>query len=525
MGSSRMGENTTLAATVTAAGIAQLPTAAIVVALASIHKEFGTSVEELQWTVTAFLIPYSALMIAAGRVADVFGRRLVLLVGTAFFVIGSAIAALANDTPVLIAGIGVSGIGAAAMIPASMSVITDVFVDAKRALAIGLWGGATELVSGVGILIGGVLIATLNWRSIFELCIVIGIAIIAAVVMTTPESLDPNASRRIDYAGALVSAFLLSVLSLALIQGPSWGFAAPSTLALFGLSAAAAVAFVMIELRSPAPIIEFSLLRRRNFTGSLVVIFALDFSLGALLFFLPLYFQEMLNYSAIWTGVVLLPLTGLMVIGSPLGGKIAAKTGPRPPIVVGLAVMAGGIYLLAQLSTATTMSQLWLPTALIGFGTGLALTPMNLAAMNAVDRDRAGAASGLLVTLSGLGATLGVAVTGAMFNELQARRIMSLLSERGQVVTEDQARNLSGLLADTPAAQATLEQTVRMGATEALNVVREAFVSALGTSLLVSAGLVGISVVLTFALMRNDKAISDEKTVPVGVPPLRSAAV
>jgi predicted MFS family arabinose efflux permease len=342
--------------------------------------------------------------------------------------------------------------------------------------------------------------------------------------MTTPESRDDKASRRIDYAGAVVSAFLLSVLSLALIQGPSWGFTDPSTLALFGMTVLAAVAFVVIEVRAKFPIIDFSLLKRRNFSGSMIVIFALDFSLGALLFFLPLYFQEMLSYSAMWTGVVLLPLTALMVIGSPLGGKIAGKLGPRPPIVVGLAIMAVGIFQLARITTETTMSQLWLPTALIGFGTGLALTPMNLAAMNAVERERAGAASGLLVTLSGLGATLGVAITGAMFNELQATKIAELLADRGRNVTEAQARALSGLLADTPTAQTTLEQTVQLSSAEAMSVVREAFVSALGTSLLVSAVLVGAAMLLSLLIMRSERGSGAADTVAVGAPPFRGAS-
>lgn len=512
-------------AAVTAAGVSQFPTAAIVVALASIHHAFGTSLETLQWTVTAFLIPYTALMIAAGRVADVFGRKRALLAGTGAFVVGSAISAAAVDTPILIAGIALSGAGAAAMIPASMSVITDVFRDAQRAIAIGLWGGATELVSGVGILIGGALIEHLGWRSIFVAGIVVGIAICAVVLVRTPESRDADASRRIDYAGAAVSAFGLSVLSLALIQGPSWGFMATSTLVLFGLAASSAVVFVIVETRAQFPIIDFDLLKRRNFAGSLVVIFALDFSLGALLFFLPLFFQEIVNYSAIWTGVVLLPLTGLMVIGSPLGGKVAAKFGPRPPIVVGLALMTVGILMLARITVDSTFAQLWFPTAVLGFGVGLALTPMNLAAMNAVERARAGSASGLLVTLSGLGATLGVAVTGALFNELQAQRIVTRLSDQGKQISEEQGRNLSGLLADTPSAQTALEQTDGLTSSQALEVVREAFVSALGTSFLISAGLVGVSVVLTMAVLRKQEPVGDISGPPTGAPAFRPAAV
>jgi MFS family permease len=147
----------TLTATVAAAGIVQLPTAAIVVALPTIHREFGTSTADLQWTVTAFIIPFSAFLIAAGRLADIFGRRRALLAGTALFATGSALAAAAPDVELLIAGIALAGTGGALMMPSSMSILTNVFTGERRGTAIGMWGAATELVSGIGVLVGGVL--------------------------------------------------------------------------------------------------------------------------------------------------------------------------------------------------------------------------------------------------------------------------------------------------------------------------------------------------------------------------------
>ena len=150
-----------------------------------------------------------------------------------------------------------------------------------------------------------------------------------------------------------------------------------------------------------------------------------------MLFFLPSYFQEILGYTPTETGVLLLPLTGLMVVGSPLGGRIAARVGPRPPIVIGLTMMLIAIFWISTLDLSTTYSDLWAPTAIMGFGIGFSLTPMNLAAMNAVSRDHAGAASGILVTLSGLGATLGVAVTGAIFAELQTQKTVEFVGQSG----------------------------------------------------------------------------------------------
>lgn len=500
------GPRRTLWAMVAAAGVVQLPTAAIVVAIPTIHAEFGTSIEALQWTVAAFLIPYAAFLVAAGRSADVIGRRRALVIGSLLFGGGSVLAAAAPASGVLIAGIALTGAGGAVMIPASLSILTDVFRSARRGIAIGLWGAATEFVSGLGILVGGVLTGAISWRAIFVVCLLFALAIIVVALRSAPESLDESAPRRIDWAGAVLSSLVLGSLSMALIQGPSWGFAAPATLALFAAAALLAVALVVVERRAPFPIIELDFLRRRNFAGSMVVIFVLDFSVGALLFFLPLYFQEVLDYSPLQTGLLLLPLTCLMVVGSPIGGRVAAALGPRPPIVVGLAAMAIGVYLTSRLTVETTYAQLWLPTALIGFGVGLALTPMNLAAMNAVSRDHGGAASGMLVTLSGLGGTLGVAVTGAIFNELQARRTITIADSLGFRIDEAQARQLDGVLAGTPGASA-VERAAGVDSTTALDAVREAFVSALGTSLLISAALAVVALVITVVLMRREQPV------------------
>jgi MFS family permease len=164
--SGRSGRFQTLAATVGAAGIVQLPTAAVVVALPAIHAEFGASIEELQWTVTAFYIPETALLVAAGRMSDNFGRKRLFLLGAAVFIIGSIIAAAAPTAEVLIGGIALSGVGAALLMPSSMAILVNVFTGERRGTAIGYWGAATELISGVGVVVGGVL-TQLDWRWIF----------------------------------------------------------------------------------------------------------------------------------------------------------------------------------------------------------------------------------------------------------------------------------------------------------------------------------------------------------------------
>jgi EmrB/QacA subfamily drug resistance transporter len=512
----------TLSATVAAAGIVQLPTAAIVVAVPTIHREFGTSIAELQWTVTAFMIPMTALLITAGRIADIFGRRLILLLGTALFAAGSLLAAISPGIEVLLAGIGIAGIGGALLMPSSMSIITNVFTDERRGFAIGMWGAATELISGVGVLVGGVLTGELDWRWIFWVCIVVAAAIAFLAVRGVPESSDPTVPHQVDTPGVVLSAAGLTTLTLALIQGSTWGWGSPAIIALLVAAAVLFAAFVANELRSSHPIIDFSFFRRRNFAGATAVVFVLDFSFGALLFFLPLYFSEILGDSPLKVGVLLIPLTGLMVIGSPLGGRIAAATGPRPPIVGGLALMAISVYWISTLDIDTTYADLWIPSALMGLGVGVSLTPMNLAAMNAISRDHAGAASGMLVTLSGLGATLGVAVTGAIFNQLLTDRTISEAADAGVTVTASQAEQLDGVLAGTPGATQTLDQLGGGHSAQLTDAVREAFVSALGTALKLSAALIAAGLVLAIILLRRSGPVDaepvEEPVIATGMP-------
>ncbi|MEZ5078644.1 MAG: MFS transporter [Solirubrobacterales bacterium] len=494
----------TLVATVAAAGIVQLPTAAIVVALPTIHAQFDTSIAELQWTVTAFYIPFAAFLIASGRLADVFGRRRLLIAGSLIFSLGSGLAMVAPGAPLLIAGIALAGIGGSMLIPSSMSLVTNVFSGERRALAIGMWGAATELVSGIGVLVGGVLTGELSWRWIFGVDVAVALSIAVVALLWVPESRDPKAERRVDLRGAALSASALTALTLALIQGASWGWGSVATISLVAVSLLLFAAFFVTEARSRQPLIELEFFKRRNFTGATTTVFVIDFSFGALLFFLPLYFQEILAYSATETGLILLPLTGLMVIASPLGGKVAARVGPRPPIVAGLLMMAGAVLWISTLDLGTTYADLWLPTAIMGFGIGFALTPMNLAAMNAVPQEHTGAAAGLLVTLSGLGSTLGVAVTGAVFQELQTDRTISLVDDTGVEVSRETAQQLTGVLAGSPGGEKTLEQVAggsEVGAVE--TAVREAFVSALGTSLKLSAALILLGALVAAALMRR----------------------
>ena len=485
-----------------AAGIAQFPTAAIAVALPTLHAELDASLGELQWTITAFTLAMSAFLIAFGRLADTFGRRLILIAGVGLFASGSVLAALATSATVLIAGTAIAGLGAAAIIPASLSIIVNAYPPERRGLPIGLWGASTALAQAFGPLAGGALTGELGWQAIFWAEAIAAAAVLVVILSATAESRNPEATPGIDGAGLGLAAGALLTLSLAVIQAPTWGLGAPQTLVLLAASLVLAAAFIAVERRVPSPLVDFAFFRARNYSGATIVLFVLNFAFIVALFFLPLHLQELLGSSATESGVQLLPLMVVLIVLLPLGGPVAERVGPLPPIAAGLGSLALGLLLLAGKGPGADYGALWLPMALCG-GSGLALTPMNVAAMNAIPTRESGAAGGVFTTLSGVGISLGVAITGAVFNSVQLSSTESIASDRGIAIDAEQAQALDGLLVDAPGAHSALAAFGKTDQATLERVVREAFAEALDDAYRLGALVALAGLLLAAALIRR----------------------
>jgi EmrB/QacA subfamily drug resistance transporter len=500
------GTSRLLVAMALASGITSVPNAAIVLALPTIHRQFGASLTELEWTVTGYLLAYSALLIAAGRLADIFGRMRLLTLGTVLFMAASIPAALASSALVLILGLALVGVGAAVLTPASLAIVTNSFRDERRGMAVGLWGAATALFSGIAPAIGGVLTQEVSWRWILWLNLFVGASILFGV-RGAAESRDEQASGRVDYTGLALSFAGLGALTLAFNEAPHpWAFTSASFIVVLAAGVMLLVGFGMIERRLREPLVDPAMFRHRNLTGASVVVFVLDFAFGAVLFFVPSYLQELLGYDPLQAGLLLLPASVTMVVAMPVGGRMFERLGPMIPIVGGMALAGVAMLLLGGISTSTTYADVWPALALLGLGIGTALTPMNLAALNSMPTRSHGSVAAIITTLGGLGATFGVALSGALFEALQVSRTVAAAADRGIALTDASARMLEGLLTGTAAATPAFAGFAAAHRAPLRASIREGFVSALATTMQLSLVLVVVAIGLALLLIRSHDA-------------------
>src|SRR5205085_1501366 len=287
---------------------------------------------------------------SGGRLGDIFGRRRIFLLGVVIFGASSAVIGASPDGAVLVAFRAIQGIGAAMMMPATLSIITQTFPPEQRGMAIGTWAGVSALALAIGPVFGGFLTQSVSWRAIFFINPPIAIAAVAVTLFATKESRDETVGRSIDYPGIATLTASLTALVLALIEGNSWHWGSPTVLALFTASAIGLAAFVNIELRSKAPMVDFAFFRSRSFLGSNLVAFFVTFAMFSQFFFLTLYMQNVLGYTPLETGLRFLPATILIIVSGPIAGRLADRVGSRPLMTIGLLMVAGALTIQSGLT-------------------------------------------------------------------------------------------------------------------------------------------------------------------------------
>ena len=382
----------------------------ISLALPTIAREFGGSMDTLQWAVNGYFLAGS-LIIVGGKLGDIFGRRFVFAMGTLLILVGSVVAGLAQDPTMLIIGRVIEGVGAAAILPSALAIVAVSFSGRERDTAIGAWIATCWGAQAVGPLVGGLLITALSWQWIFWINLPIGIVALALMWKTTPESSEEGADRRIDIGGALTLVGGIGLISYGLVQADT---ASPRELAGYFLVALLLlVAFVLIERRVRNPVVQLAIFRRGRFNGAVLANLIANVIFGAAIFFMALYLQVVEDMSPLRAGVMLLPATIPILLVNPFGTRLGLRFGPWLPTAVGMALLAAASVLLLDLTGS--YNQLIVPFLLLGAGIGLQITPCAAVAVEDPDGAGEGVASGVYKASSMIGGSLGVALGTAIF--------------------------------------------------------------------------------------------------------------
>jgi EmrB/QacA subfamily drug resistance transporter len=384
------------------------------VALPSIERDLHITISELEWVVTAYALTFAALLVTGGKLADLYGRRRIFIVGLAVFTLSSLACGLAPTAGFLIGARTVQGVGAALMNPATLSIITATFPPKERGRAIGIWAGVSALALAIGPLCGGLIVDNISWNWIFFVNVPVGALGIVVSRLVITESRDTSHEQSIDVPGLATSGLGLFALSYALIEGNRHGWTSVEILGLFAAAVVLLVAFVLVEHHQRLPMLDLSLFKIGAFAGANVVAMLVSLGMFGVFFFVSLYVQNILGYSPTKAGAIFLPMTLLIIVVAPIAGHTSDRIGSRWLMGGGMTIV--GISLLLYQRTGVH-SDFWtlLPAMLLG-GIGMAMTmsPMTSAAMGAVPVDKAGVGSGVLNSFRQVGGSLGIALIGAI---------------------------------------------------------------------------------------------------------------
>ncbi len=450
-------------------------------ALPAIQEDLGASASELQWIVDGYMLVFAGLLLVAGSLGDRFGRRRMLSVGLVLFALGSVLAALAGGTTELIASRALMGVGAAAIMPTTLSVLTNIFPDDERPKAIAIWAAVAGIGIAVGPITGGWLIEHVDWPGIFLINIPAALACLVGAALLVPESRDPE-PKRLDIVGAGLSVAGLTALVWALIEAPERGWTDPLILAAFAAGAAIAAAFVAWERRVEQPMLEVRVFRNLRFSAASASIAFVYFALMGVMYFLTTYLQSVLGHSAFDAGLRMLPTAAGMILAAKLSVPLTSRLGTKLVVAGGLATVAGALFLMAGFQVGTGDDRIALAMGLMGFGIGLGMAPATEAIMGSLPPAKAGIGSAMNDVVREVAGTLGVAVLG------------SLLSS-GYAGAMDGATD--GLPADAAAAASDSVGTAQVVAAEVggstgadlVASSQQAFVDAMSTTASVAAGI------------------------------------
>jgi EmrB/QacA subfamily drug resistance transporter len=463
------------------------------VALPSIQDDLGSSLTDLQWVVDSYVLALAALTLTAGSLADRLGRKLVFTAGVAAFTAASLLAGFASDTLTLDLARGLQGIGGAAMFGTVLALIAQEFAPSERKTALGIWGAVVGVGVAVGPLVGGVLVDSLGWESIFFVNVPVGALTIGLAIAKLREARDPSPGR-LDWAGFVTFSSALFLLVFAVLRGNDAGWSSAEIVGSLAAGVALAAAFAAIELRSQSPMLDVRLFRVPAFTGAALAAFAVAASAFSMLLFIVLYLQNALGYSPLQAGLRLLPITAMAFVFSPLAARLSERVPLRALIGGGLALAGAGLLVAGGLDVDSEWTALLAGLFLIGAGVGVVNPSVAEAAISVVPPARAATGAAINNTFRQVGIAVGIAALGAVFQARIESKFGQLLangpatlhghaSELASAVSSGNAK--TAIAAEPPGARGFLGDAAQQAFVSGLN---EIFVIA-GVTALVGAAL------------------------------------
>ena len=462
-------------------------------ALPAISVDLGASTSTLQWVVDGYVLILAGLLLLGGSLGDWFGRKKWMTIGLMTFGAASAGAALATTASQLIVLRGAQGIGAALVLPATLSIITNTFPRKERAKAIGIWTAVGALGIGVGPALGGYLVDNIGWSAVFWLHVpVIAVALVGMLIV--PESRDER-GLSLDIPGAALGTAGLMALVYAIIQGPEAGWASVEILGAFGAAAVLLGAFAVVELRSDHPMLPLRFFKQKDFSGAVLTIGVIMFGMLVTFFFLTQFFQIVQGRSALASGVLIIPASVAMMFGAPLSGKLMHTIGPRYLVLAMATAMVTGVMLLSNLTADASSLSAIIPISIFGFGAGLGMPALTDTVMAAVPEADAGIGSAVNDVSRELGGALGIATIGSVVSSLYRSNIADALDGAVPAEIAELAGESVGV---ANAAAATLPAETAATVVTAAN---EAFIDAMVVGFRVSAAILVATVLVALWLI------------------------
>ncbi|GGQ84958.1 MFS transporter [Streptomyces flaveolus] len=484
----------------------------LIVAAPDMTTDLGLSSSDLQWVVDSYTVPYAALMLVLGAIGDKYSRRGALVLGLLIFAGGSVMGSMVDATSLVIVARAIMGVGAAVVMPATLSLVVATFPRSERAKAITAWAATSGVAVAVGPLVSGWLLEDHAWGSTFLINVPIAVlAVFGALALVPPSKAEGMG--RIDYVGGLLSIVTVGSLIYAAIEGPhaGWGVG-PVTGAV--VAGAGLVAFIAWELRHPHPMLDVRKFALRPFSGSMLAVMFFFFGMFAVIYYTTQFLQFVLGYGALDTGVRLLPLGGAVFLGSAVTGALAPKLGVRVMAVTGLAIGTAGMFLLTQIDKGSTYGDFLAPLMMLGLALGLAISPATDTIMGSFPESELGVGGGVNDTALELGGALGIAVLGSLLGTAYRDELTDLVGNRLPAEAMETAKDSVGAGLAVAERVAQDPSAGPQQAQAAVDAVHQAFAHGVAQTSLIGGIIMAAGTLIVLAILPGRRGFAKQSAEP-----------